>query len=243
MNKFPLLGVNIDHVATIRQARGTTYPSIIEAALLAISGGADQITVHLREDRRHIQDRDVYDLKKVVSVPLNLEMAISKEIVDIAVDLRPSTATIVPEKREELTTEGGLDCIANRAELSLAVARLKKGGISVSLFIDPETSQVETAKELGAEVIELHTGRYCDSLNVDDKKNEFDKLRRSILLAKKLGLKVAAGHGLNYTNIDAVVKGIPEIEEYNIGHSIVARSIFVGLRSAVEEMAKLIRIS
>lgn len=234
------LGVNIDHIATIREARGTKYPSVLDAAALAIDGGAGQITVHLREDRRHIQDRDVYDLKKSISVPLNLEMAASSEIVEIALSVKPHTATLVPEKREELTTEGGLDCIAGREILIEVVRRLKLGGISVSLFIDPEISQIQAAKGLEADAIELHTGAYCGAKGAEMQKAELTKLKEAAVHAEKLGFRVCAGHGLNYENTAAVVECIPEIVEYNIGHAIVARAVFVGLKKAVEEMTALI---
>lgn len=235
-----LLGVNIDHVAAIRQARRTKYPSIVEAARLAIDGGADQITVHLREDRRHIIDSDLYELKGIIPVPLNLEMAAEEEIVRIALDVKPATATLVPERREELTTEGGLDCVQNRGKLAGVISRLQSNGIEVSLFIDPESEQVEMAKELSACAIELHTGVYCEMTTELDIARELDKLKKAAVLARGLGLKVCAGHGLNYDNISRVVNHIPEIVEYNIGHAIVARAVFIGLKQAVEEMKGVI---
>lgn len=238
---LPMLGINIDHVATIRQARGTSYPSVLQAAHLAISGGADQITIHLREDRRHIQDKDVYDLKKAISAPLNLEMAAEDEIVDIALDAKPAIATLVPEKRQELTTEGGLDCISNKQKLLEVIKRLAGGGIVVSLFIDPEKKQIEMARELNAAAVELHTGTYCGMAGGAGQKTELEKLKDAARLAKGLGLKVSAGHGLNYDNAAGVVSHIPEIVEYNIGHAIVARAVFVGLKKAVEEMASIMR--
>ena len=237
----PKLGVNIDHVATLREARGTAYPSILKAAENAINGGADQITVHLREDRRHIQDHDIFDLKKNISVPLNLEMAAADEIVKIAVKLKPKTATLVPEKREELTTEGGLDCVSNKDRLKTVVGRLREAGIEVNLFIDPDIRQVEMAKELNATSIELHTGQYCELFDSSsDYKPLLDNLIASARLGREAGLKICAGHGLNYKNTEAVVKNIPEIKEYNIGHSIVARAVFVGLKDAVKEMADIL---
>lgn len=235
------LGVNIDHIATIRQARKTIYPSLLEAASLAIEGGADQITIHLREDRRHIQDRDVYELKKEIPVPLNLEMAAEDRIVDIAIDVLPKTATLVPEKREELTTEGGLDCVSNSSKLAKGIGRLVNAGIEVSLFVDPEKAQIEMARELGANTVELHTGRYCEfNIPGDGRKRELSKLKEAAGLAKDLGFRVCAGHGLNYDNTAEVASFIPEIVEYNIGHAIVARAVLVGLKAAVYEMKKII---
>lgn len=239
-SRKPTLGVNIDHVATIRQARGTPYPSLIDAAFMAVDGGADQITIHLREDRRHIQNRDPYELKKVLSVPLNLEMSAAEEIVKIALDLKPGVATLVPEKREELTTEGGLDCIANKNRLFDVVRHLRDGGIKVSLFIDPEKAQIEMSKELGADAIELHTGTYCELVDTSACERELNKLKEAAKLSQKLGLKVCAGHGLNYHNTAPAVRAIPEIVEYNIGHAIIARAVFVGLTNAVKEMKELL---
>lgn len=234
------LGVNIDHVATLRQARGTTYPSILSAALCAIKGGADQITIHLREDRRHIQDEDVYKLKEAVNVPLNLEMAMSEEIINIALDVKPETVTLVPEKRRELTTEGGLDCIGNREKLKTLIRRMEGAGIGVSFFIDPERTQVEMAKELGAFAIELHTGSYCEAEG-EDADSELNKLIEAARLAKSLEFKVCAGHGLHYQNMKKVVTSVPEIVEYNIGHSIIARAVFTGIETAVKDMKNLIK--
>lgn len=234
---LPTLGVNIDHVATLRQARHTAYPSVLEAARSAARGGADQITVHLREDRRHIQDKDVFDLKKTIGIPLNLEMSIANEIVGIAADLRPDVATLVPEKREELTTEGGLDCKVSTGRIEDAVKRLKDAGIMVSLFIDPDPEQVKISKKIGADAVELHTGTYCDSSG-PRQAEELRCLKEAAHLARGLNLKVCAGHGLNYENIYQVVVSIPEFEEYNIGHSIIARAVFVGIEDAVREMKK-----
>jgi pyridoxine 5-phosphate synthase len=236
-----ILGVNIDHVATIRQARGTSYPSILDAASAVIKGGAGQITVHLREDRRHVVDQDVYDLKETISVPLNLEMAAEDEIVNIAIDVSPQTVTLVPEKRKELTTEGGLDCILNKDKLFKVIAKLKRTGIVVSLFLDPEVGQIEMAKEIGADAIELHTGTYCDAINPEARKSELGKLKEAAVLTKEMGLKVCAGHGLNYDNTALVVETIPEIVEYNIGHAIVAKAIFSGLAQATQEMKSLLK--
>ncbi len=239
--KHLLLGVNIDHVATLRQARGTTYPSIPKAAQLAIDGGADQITIHLREDRRHIQDQDLYDLKEILEVPLNLEMATEEDIVNVACDVKPATVTLVPEKREELTTEGGLDCIAHQKRLGEVIHRMHDAGINVSLFIDPVTEQLEMSKELAADAIELHTGSYCDAPDLTVQREELAKLQESAKQAKDLGFKVCAGHGLNLDNITEVVESIPEIVEYNIGHAIIARAVTLGLKMATKEMLDRIR--
>lgn len=235
-----ILGVNIDHVATLRQARESDYPSVTEAAIEAIKGGARQITIHLREDRRHIQDKDLYNIKKIISVPLNLEMGASSEIVKIALDAVPEIVTLVPEKRQELTTEGGLDCISNEEKLKAVINNFKKSGIQVSLFIDPEIKQIEKAKELGAGQVELHTGRYCEVFGEPAEKKCLSELKEAARRSKNLGLKVCAGHGLNYENVSAVVNNIPEIEEFNIGHSIISRAVFTGLREAVKEMNNLI---
>jgi len=231
------LGVNIDHVATLRQARGNvSYPDPVIAAGIVENAGADQITIHLREDRRHIQDADLIALRKLVRVPLNLELAATDEIVDIAIKVRPDVCTFVPEKRQELTTEGGLDVIKNFDKLRSYVKILKAESIIVSMFIDPEPKQVEASKELGAQAIEIHTGRYCEH----NSREEFDRIKAAAKIAKDAGLHVAAGHGLNYDNAALVVKEVPDIAEYNIGHSIIARAVFVGLAQAVIEMKKLI---
>lgn len=241
MARFPLrkkLGVNIDHVATLRQARGGEEPSVIEAAMEAEKGGADSITVHLREDRRHIQDRDVRDLLKKIYVPLNLEMCLAPEIVEIALALRPEKVCMVPEKRQELTTEGGLDLLAKRDSLGRVVASLVKKKIQVSLFIDPIARQVMEAARVGAHAIEIHTGSYANARGAKRDK-ELQRIRVAAQLGAKVGLKIHAGHGLNYENIFPLL-GIPEILEFNIGHSIVSRAVFVGLSKAVAEMRKII---
>jgi pyridoxine 5-phosphate synthase len=229
------LGVNIDHVATVRQARGTAYPEPIKAARLAIKGGADQITVHLREDRRHIQDYDLEILKSEIKVPLNLEMAAVDEITTISCNLKPHSATIVPEKREELTTEGGLKVVGNQA-LPGVISRLKENGIKVSLFIDPEKNEIEASHKLGVEAVEFHTGTYCDAKDEEQQNYELLRLKEAAKLADKLNLRVVAGHGINYENIQILAAKLPEVVEYNIGHSIVARAIFVGIERAVREM-------
>lgn len=234
------LGVNIDHVATLRQARFTPYPDLIEAAKICEKAGADGITVHLREDRRHIQDRDVYSLRKIVNTKLNLEMAATRQIVEIALRVVPDEVCIVPEKRRELTTEGGLDVWGQRRRLTGVVRRLKKKGILVSLFINPEPKQVRAAKEVGANYVELHTGTYAEAKGKTKQLKELRKLKQAGKLAVKMGLRLNAGHGLNYLNVRPVAR-IPGIEDLNIGHSIISRSVFVGLAQAVREMKRLIK--
>ena len=231
------LGVNVDHIATLRQARGTKYPSPIEAALHAEKGGADSITLHLREDRRHIQDSDVYDLKAAIKTHINLEMAVTKEMIEIAKDVKPSDCCLVPEKREELTTEGGLDVLGNKDKISNANYELAENGIRVSLFIDPDFNQIDAAATIGVPVIELHTGLYADADPINSNK-ELAKIVDSVEYAKKLGLIVHAGHGLNYENIIPIAK-IKDIKELNIGHAIVAFSTYVGIESAVRRMKEL----
>ncbi|MBN9518893.1 pyridoxine 5'-phosphate synthase [bacterium] len=228
-------GVNIDHVATVRQARRAKEPDPVAAAVLATLGGADGITVHLREDRRHIQDRDVYLLRETVATRLNLELAAYDEIIAIALKVKPDEATLVPEKRQELTTEGGLDVIATEAQTRPAVERLKAAGIHVSLFIDPNPAQVDQAMDLGADAIEFQTASYSEAVGEAAVAAEFDKLRTATAHAVGLGLHVHMGHGLNYVNVKPVVR-IPGVEELNIGHSIVSRAVFVGLERAVREM-------
>lgn len=232
------LGVNIDHVATVRQARRTYEPDPVWAAAAAILGGADAITIHLREDRRHIQDRDLRLLKETCPVRLNLELACEPAMLDIATAAKPHQVSLVPEKREEVTTEGGLDVVANRARVSEAIRRLQGAGIFVSLFIDAEEPQVRLAKELGAEAIELHTGQYALATG-KEQKQELAKLISAGKLAGDLGLQLHAGHGLNYQNVIPVAQ-IVGMHELNIGHSIVSRAIFVGLERAVREMKELI---
>lgn len=233
------LGVNIDHVATLRQARGTAYPDPVFAALLVESAGADQITIHLREDRRHIVDRDLEVLRRVVRVPLNLEMAATDEMVAIALRERPDVVTLVPERRQERTTEGGLDVVGQREALRPLVARLSDAGIVVSLFVDADPGQVASARELGAATVELHTGDYCDAPTAALASQRLESLRAAALQAHGLGLRVAAGHGLELRNV-APVAQLPHVEELNIGHSIVARAVFVGLDAAVREMVAAI---
>lgn len=233
------LGVNIDHVATLRQARRTFEPDPVMAASLAILGGADIITVHLREDRRHIQDRDLRLLRQIVFTKLNLEMSISREIVDIAIETRTERVTIVPEKRQEITTEGGLDVVSQKREITNIVKRLKETGIIVSLFIDPDGAQISASKDAGAEFVELHTGNYANARDDEFRNKVIENLRTGVEIAKNLGLKVNAGHGLTYQNVGMIVESL-DIEELHIGHSIISRSVFVGIRRAVSEMKELI---
>ena len=234
------LGVNVDHVATLREARKGLYPDPVSAALICEEAGADQITVHLREDRRHIQDRDVRLLRELVKTRLNLEMAGTDEMVAIALSIRPDTCTLVPEKREELTTEGGLDVIANRERLAEVVRRLKDARIRVSLFIDPDLDQVRESLRVGAHAVEVHTGRYADALGEEDRRTELDRVADAAAFAHKTGLEALAGHGLNYQNIGPIAR-IPQIVEVNIGHAIVGRAVAVGLPEAIREMIERIR--
>lgn len=231
----PSLGVNVDHVATLRKQRDTVYPDPVTAAAVAELAGADQITVHLREDRRHIVDRDVRILRDTVTTRLNLECAATAEMQFIALAIKPDTVTLVPERREERTTEGGLDVIANRKALSELCATLSGAGIGVSLFVDPDMRQLDAAREIGAPIVELHTGDYAHAAMGDGRSREAARLRAAAKHATSIGLKVAAGHGLDYRNVRELVD-IREIVEYNIGHSIVSRAIFVGFERAVREM-------
>lgn len=233
------LGVNIDHVATVRQARRTVEPDPVWAAALAELGGADVITVHLREDRRHIQDRDVRVLKETVQVKLNLEMAAEQSITDFALEIFPHQATLVPEKRQEVTTEGGLDVVGNLDRVRRCVDQLHQKGIVVSLFIDPSEPQIEATKALGCAAIELHTGRYADATSPSEQAKELAQLTRAGEFARKCGLHLHFGHGLTYRNVQPVA-AIPGAEELNIGHSIVARAVMVGFTQAVREMRELI---
>lgn len=236
---MPFLGVNIDHVATIREARKIAYPDPIEAALLCEIAGADSIVCHLREDRRHIQDRDLYKLKKTVKAKLNLEMAMSEEIIAIALRVKPDQITLVPERRRELTTEGGLDVWSQKEKIKKLLKKTDKAGIDLSLFIDPDIRQIKASIEAGVRLIELHTGAYANARNKKEAKKELSVLKKAVEFARKTGLTVFAGHGLNYDNIKPLTD-FKEIKEYNIGHSIVARSIFVGIKKAVKEMKELI---
>lgn len=235
------LGVNVDHIATLRQARGTEYPDPVRAALEAEAAGADGITVHLREDRRHIQDRDVRVLCDVLSTKLNLEMAVTEEMLAIACELGPPDVCLVPERRAELTTEGGLDVAGDPERYRDAVARLAAAGIRVSLFIDPEPAQVEAAAEVGAPVVELHTGRYADAENESEKNKEYNRLSNASHKANELEIVLNAGHGLNYANVNGVL-GLPGLAELNIGHAIIAEATFVGMKQAVARMKALLRL-
>jgi pyridoxine 5-phosphate synthase len=233
------LGVNVDHVATLRQSRRTSYPDPVQAAMLAELAGADQITIHLREDRRHIQERDLQILRRTVQTRLNLEMAATQEMVKIAYEAKPDSCTLVPERREELTTEGGLDVAGNRDAIRKVVKTLRDADIVASLFIDPEVDQVRAAHRVEADVVEIHTGRYCDARLVQDRGRELARVVDAAKAAAKLGIKVAAGHGLNYQNVLPVV-AISEIEELNIGHAIIGHAIMVGMERAVREMKALL---
>lgn len=232
------LGVNIDHVATLRQARGTRYPDPIQAAIEAEQAGADSITLHLREDRRHIQDRDVTMLAGILQTKMNLEMAVTEEMLAIAEQVRPADCCLVPERREELTTEGGLDVAGQQSRMHDACTRLAEAGITVSLFIDPELKQIEAAVACGAPVIELHTGRYAEAASAAEAKKELKIIRKAAEQAHALGLQVNAGHGLHYHNVQPIA-AIKELVELNIGHAIVARSFFTGFQTAVREMKQL----
>lgn len=234
------LGVNIDHVATLRQARGGSVPDPIAAAQICEACGCDSIICHLRQDRRHINDDDLKNLRKTVKSKLNLEMSCAQEIVNIALEILPDQATLVPEGRQEITTEGGLDAVANQNLVKQVVKELDSAGIEVSLFIDPEESQIEAAKQVGVECIEFHTGRYANANTESQAHKQLQSLIQSAKFARGLGLKVFAGHGLNYDNVKRIAK-IKEIEELNIGHSIISRAVFTGLESAVKEMLGLVR--
>lgn len=234
-----LLGVNIDHIATLRQARGTRYPDPVQAAALAEEAGADGITVHLREDRRHIQDRDIELLAQTLQTRMNLEMAVTEEMLQLAERIRPAHVCLVPEKREELTTEGGLDVLGQEAAIRAACVRLADAGCEVSLFIDPEPAQIDAAARCGAPVIELHTGNYADAETLVERSEELERLKLASRHAWQLGLVVNAGHGLHYHNVEPVAE-IPEINELNIGHGIIARALMVGLKPAVQEMRDLL---
>jgi pyridoxine 5-phosphate synthase len=234
-----LLGVNIDHVATLRQVRGTSYPSPIDAALAAEDAGADYITLHLREDRRHVQVGDVEQLRRVLRTRMNLESAITADMIDFAVRVAPHDVCLVPERRAEITTEGGLDVAGNLETVTRACECLKKAGIRVSLFIDPEQAQIDAALAAGAPVIELHTGRYADAPDGKSVSRELGHIREAARYGTAKGLQVNAGHGLNYANVKPVA-AVPEIRELNIGHAIVARALFVGIGGAVREMKALL---
>jgi len=236
---MPKLGVNIDHVATLRQARGEDFPDPVKAARICECSGADSIVCHLRKDRRHIQDRDLLRLRRSVKTKLNLEMSTADEIVKIALKIRPEQATIVPESRQELTTEGGLDVLKHKAKISRVVKMLSQKNIVVSLFIDPKKSQIKASKDVGASHIEIHTGRYANAATLLSRQREFRKIEESSLYAHSIGLGVNAGHGLDYENVKNIAK-ITVVEELNIGFSIIAGAVFVGLGDAVKQMKSII---
>jgi pyridoxine 5-phosphate synthase len=232
------LGVNIDHVATIRQQRGTRYPSVVQAALVAEQAGADAITLHLREDRRHIQDADVHMLRIVLQTRMNLEMAVTDEMVGIALQVKPQDACLVPERREELTTEGGLDVVRHFDKVKEACQRLGEAGIRVSLFIGPDEAQLDAARAAGAPVVEIHTGSFADAETETAREQEFRRIENAVVHGVSLGLAVNAGHGLHYHNVQQIAV-LPGVQELNIGHAIVAHALFVGWENAVREMKAL----
>ena len=233
------LGVNVDHIATLRQARGGQEPDPVAAAVLVELAGADGIVVHLREDRRHIQDHDLTLLRQLVRTSLDLEMAADDTMAKVAIGVRPDLVTLVPERRQELTTEGGLEVAGNRDRLKDFIDRLHDGNLVVSLFIEPDLEQIRAAHKVRADFVELHTGRYANAANLKDQHKEFETVAQAAKFAAKLGLGVNAGHGLNYQNVKRLA-GLPEIEEFNIGHSIIARAVLVGLERAVREMKALL---
>ena len=233
------LAVNVDHVATLREARGVPYPDPVGAAVAAETAGADGIVVHLREDRRHIKERDVRLLRKIVQSKLILEMASTNEMLGIALDIKPDTVTLVPEKREELTTEGGLDLITHQDHIREAVTTLKNAGISVCIFIDPDLDQIKIAHKIDADMIEIHTGAFCDAVTKLQKQREFLRIADAAKIGTKLKLEVNAGHGISYNTIKAF-KGLTEISEFSIGHSIVSRAVLTGMEQAVRDMKQLI---
>jgi len=235
-----LLGVNIDHVATLRQARGMLYPEPVQAALVAEQAGADGITAHLREDRRHIQDRDIYLLKEMLHTRLNMEMAVTDEMINLAVKIQPYACCLVPEKREELTTEGGLDVLGSLERMQSACDKLRAASIEVSLFIDPDEAQIDAAVKVGAPVVELHTGCYALAKTPEQQAKELTRIRQAALYAHSAGLQVNAGHGLHFYNVEAIC-AIPEIVELNIGHAIIAQAIFSGLAQTVKDLKHLMR--
>src|SRR3954454_9037902 len=233
------LGGDIDHVATLRQARKGRYPDPVAAAVMAELGGADQITLHVREDRRHVNERDLELLRKTVNGTLNLEMAAVQQMLELALQQRPDTATLVPERREELTTEGGLDVVAGREEVRRVARALRDAGIEVSLFVDPDLEQIKASQRADAQAVELHTGRYCEARTPRDQRQELDRLVEAAKAADRLSLRVAAGHGLDYWNVRPVAR-IPEVTELNIGYAMVCRAVLVGIERAVRDMKGLI---
>ena len=238
MSKLILLGVNIDHVATVRQARGTRYPDPVQAAMDAEEAGADGITLHMREDLRHIQARDVRLIKEVLQTRMNLELAVTDAMLEFAEEISPENTCLLPEKREEITTEGGLDILTHQKTVERAVRRLQAMGSEVSLFIDPDLDQIKAAADVGAPVIELHTGCYADATHVEQQQHELERIKRAAEYAASLNLIVNAGHGLNYHNVQAIA-AINELHELNIGHAIIARALFCGMKEAVRHMRQL----
>ncbi len=234
------LGVNIDHVATLREVRKAAYPDPVQAAFLAETAGADQITVHLREDRRHVQERDLRILRQTVQTKLNLEMAATQEMLNVALEVKPDTVTLVPERREELTTEGGLDVVQKKDAIASLTRLLRDADIGVMLFIDPDLDQVRAAHKANAHGVELHTGKYAEASNDSARTRELGRLGDAIQLARKLSLRIAAGHGLHYTNVEPLLD-FPDLEELNIGHAIVARAVMTGMREAVADMVALLQ--
>jgi pyridoxine 5-phosphate synthase len=232
------LGLNIDHVATLRQARGSRYPNVVRAALICEEAGADAITLHLREDRRHIQDADVATLRGMLQTRMNLECAVTEEMISLALRTKPHDICLVPEKREELTTEGGLDVLKYFDQVKRATQRCTEAGIRVSLFIDADERQLDAAKKAGAPVVEIHTGKYGDADSINERETELARIHRAASYAHSLGLQVNAGHGLNYHNVRPIV-AIPHIEELNIGHSVISEAVFIGLEQAVKNMKAL----
>lgn len=236
---MPHLAINVDHIATIRQARGINEPDPVAGAAICELAGAAGIVVHLREDRRHIQDRDVYLLRQTVKTKLNLEMGANKEIINIALDVKPDMITLVPEKRQELTTEGGLNVTGQKKKLAKTVEKMEKAGIPVSIFIDPDKKQIKAAHDIGATFVEIHTGRYCDALNEKERDDEFQLINRAAEEAFQRGLRVNAGHGLDYLTTSRIA-ALDTIEELSIGHAIITRAVFTGLDQAVREMKDII---
>ncbi len=234
------LAINVDHIATIRQAREGTEPDPVTAAAICELSGAEGIVVHLREDRRHIQDRDVTVLRQTIKTKLNLEMAIAPEIVDFALHIKPDMVTLVPEKRQELTTEGGLDIISNKDKLTKVISQFRRANIPVSIFVDPEEQQIMAAKEVDATFVELHTGRYCDAITEEEREDEYKLIARNGKLAAEMGLRVNAGHGLDYITT-ARIAALPWIEELSIGHAVISRAVLSGLEQAVRDMVTIIR--
>ena len=241
MMNFPRLGINIDHVATLRNARGENYPSPLRAALLCKEYGADGITAHLREDRRHIKDDDILEIKEKAGLPLNFEMAPTNEMIDIAIKTKPNACCIVPEKREEVTTEGGIDINKNRNNLVHSIEELKQNNIRVSLFIDPLEDQINASKEIGADIVEIHTGEFCNNVHHGlNFESSFIKIKEASFLANKLGLEVHLGHGITFESVEMLAQ-IEEIKEFNIGHFIISESIFLGLKDTIKEFRRLIK--